>query len=340
MDSLFLAFLISLASLTIVLWTAGAIYYDALHASRLGALATATWVAFWLFAFVDWAPLWKPFVFLLFAFAGTMLWWLSQRPLQYRNWDPHFARLASMTLNRDILTISNVRNSEYRAAGDSKPAFETRRYHLSALCGLDALMLGWGSAWMSHPMFVFDFGAGGRVCFSIEVRYRVGQKFSLLRSLYRQQELIYVVSDERDAILRRTRFLAGHDLYLYRVRVDDLLLRQFFLEYVARVNSLANTPRWYHGLTTNCTTSVYAQGRGHIRWDWRMLFNGNLDRLLYDRQLLDQSMPFERLKHLSWINEVANRAPADGFGDYLRENLPVYSQGDAAAPVGAERGRT
>jgi hypothetical protein len=338
MDSPLLAGAIAAASLPMVLWTAGAIYFDVVGASRVGALAAAAWIALWLLAFAFWPPLWQPFVLLLVAFAGIVTWWLSLRPSQDRNWAPHFARIASVTLNRDQLTINNVRNSEYRAPGDSTPHFETRTYRLSELRGIDALILTWGSPWMSHPMFVFDFGPGGRVCISIEVRYRVGQRFSLLRSLYRQQELMYVVSDERDAILRRIKYLAGHDLHLYRLGADDLLVRQFFLEYVARVNELASEPCWYHGLTTNCTTSVFAQGRGHIRWDWRMLFNGTLDKLMYDRRRLDQSMPFDRLKELSRINDVANRAPADGFGDYLRENLPGYSRADAAAPAVAESG--
>ena len=36
---------------------------------------------------------------------------------------------------------------------------------------------------MSHPALVFDFGPDGRVCMSIEVRFRKGQGFSVLRSL-------------------------------------------------------------------------------------------------------------------------------------------------------------
>lgn len=331
-----LACVIVLASLAIVLWTAGAIYFDVAGATLSGALAAAVWAACWLAAFAVWQPPWKPFVPLLAAFVGIVLWQRSLRPSQHRNWDPHFACPASMSLNRDVLTIMNLRNSEYRGLGDSMPHFENRTYRLSNLRGMDALLLTWGSPWMSHPMFVFDFGLDGRVCISIEVRYRVNQDFSLLRSLYRQQELMYVVSDERDAILRRTRFLTGHDLYLYRLRADDLTIRQFFLEYAAAINALASEPRWYHGLTTNCTTSVYAQGRGHIRWDWRMLVNGSLDKLLYDRQLLDQSIPFERLKELSWINDIANRAPLEGFGDYLRDHLSGYKAADAMVPAAEE----
>jgi hypothetical protein len=263
---------------------------------------------------------------LLIVFALFLRWWFSQQPSHTRNWDAHFARLPSLGLNGDVITIENVRNAEYGDVDDRGPRYETRGYRLSHLRGVDALILNWGSPWMSHPMFVFDFGTDGRVCISIEVRYRVGQGFNLFRSLYRQQELIFVVSDERDAILRRTKYLKNHDLYLYRLQLDGLTVRQFFLEYANSINALAKTPRWYHGLTTNCTTSIYAQGRGRMQWDWRMLFNGSLDRLLYERERLDRELPFDRLKEQSWINEIANRAPSGGFGDYVRRELPGYRQ--------------
>ncbi|MCA9229515.1 MAG: DUF4105 domain-containing protein [Planctomycetales bacterium] len=261
---------------------------------------------------------------LLIFFCCFLWWWLSQQPSNDRNWAPGFSQLPVVKLVGDTLTIENVRNTEYRTIEDCTVQYETRSYRLSKLQGIDALLLYWGSAWMSHPMFVFDFGSDGRFCISIEVRYRVGQRFSFFRSLYRQQELIYVVSDERDAILRRTRCLRGHDLYLYHLDTDTLSLRSFFFEYVDSINALAEQPRWYHGLTTNCTTSIYAQGRGRMQWDWRMLFNGALDRLLYDRGFLDQELPFETLKAQSWVNEIANRAPAEGFGDYIRRELAGY----------------
>jgi hypothetical protein len=320
----------------VVAWVAGAIYYDVLGASKQAKWPAIAWAVLWVCAFLFWRPVWKPLTLLLLALVLFLCWWFRQRPLQHRNWDQHFAELAKIEMQRDEVTIHNLRNSEYRGERDGTARYETRTYRLSELCGVDALILTWGSPWMSHPMFVFDFGPGGRVCMSIEVRYRQGQRFSIIRSLYRQQELMYVVSDERDAILRRTKFLPGHTLHLYKMNADDLSIRRFFLDYATTINSLAKTPRWYHGLTTNCTTSIYAQGRGHIQWDWRMLWNGALDRLLYDREFFDQRLPFVRLKDLSRVNDVANAAPDEGFGDYLRANLPGYSQSNSNAPVGAE----
>lgn len=324
MDGLFFTCLVYAVSLLIVGWTCGALYYDVGRASPLGIVLAASWLAVALVAFVFWQPLWKPFGTLVLLSGLFLWWWFSQQPSNDRNWAPGFAQLPRVKLEGDKLTIENIRNTEYRTIEDYTPRYETRTYRLSAMRGVDSLVTYWGSNWMCHPMFIFDFGPDGRICFSIEVRYRVGQRYNFWSSLYRQQELIYVVCDERDAILLRTKHRTGEDLYLYRLNTIPLGIRSFFFEYAHSINSLADHARWYHGLTTNCTTSIYAQGRGRMQWDRRMLFNGALDRLMYDRQLLDQRTPFEELKEQSRVNDIANRAPVDGFGDYIRRELPGY----------------
>jgi hypothetical protein len=55
-----------------------------------------------------------------------------------------------------------------------------------------------------------------------------------------------------------------------------------------------------------------------------MLFNGRLDEMLYDRGRLDRTIPFDQLKRLSRVNDVASRAPVDGFGEFIRRELPGY----------------
>ena len=316
--------LIYLFCAIIVLWTAGAIFFDVGRASFAGWVLSVGWIMVVAVAFMFWQPLGVPFTVLLIVFTAFLFWWFRQRPSHERAWDPNFTQLPRVELDSDTLRIHNFRNTEYRAFDDMTPCFETRTVHLSRLRGLDILILNWGSPWMSHPMFVFDFGADGRVCISIEVRYRQGQKYGLFRSLYRQQELMYVVSDERDAILQRTRYRKGQTLYLYRWSVTPIDMRHILFDYIYSINQIAAHPRWYNGVTSNCTTSIYAQGRARIDWDWRLLFNGSLDRLMYEQGFLDQSVPFESLKQQSRVNEIANSAPADGFGDYVRSELSGY----------------
>lgn len=315
-----------LACLPLAIWIAGAIYYDVAGATQRSWLLVAGWLAMvfgWLFFGPGGA---NGFLWLLVAEGLFFAWWLTIPPQQHREWDPNFSTPARFSCNGDLLTAEHVRNTEYQSLEESTPRYETRTYRLSNLRGLDGLILYWGSPYMCHPMFVFDFGPDGRLCFSIEVRYRKGQEYDFFRSLYRQQELMYVVSDERDAILSRTRFLPNQQMYLYRINIDPLTLRAFFFEYATQVNALADAPRWYHGLTANCTTGIYLQSRARMKWDWRMLLNGQLDRLLYERGLIDRSRPFDQLKAQSEVTAIANRAPAAGFSEAIRRELPGYAR--------------
>ena len=126
----------------------------------------------------------EPFVVLLPVSLVFLGWGFSQKPSHDRAWEADFQQLPKVNLVGDTITIEHVRNTEYRAIGDSTTKYETRSYRLSQLQGVDALILFWGSSWMCHPMFIFDFGPDGRVCISIEVRYRVGQEYSFFRSLH------------------------------------------------------------------------------------------------------------------------------------------------------------
>ena len=315
-----------LIGLPLAIWIGGAIYFDVVGATQRSWLLVAGWLVL-VFAWLLFGPGGaNGFLWLMIAEGLFFAWWLTIPAQQHREWDPNFSTPARFSCNGDLLTAEHVRNTEYQSLEESTPRYETRTYRPSNLRGIDALILYWGSPYMCHPMFVFDFGPDGRLCFSIEVRYRKGQEYDFLRSLYRQQELMYVVSDERDAILRRTKFLPNQQMYLYRINNDPLTLRAFFFEYLTQVNSLADVPRWYHGLTANCTTGIYLQSRARMKWDWRMLLNGQLDRLLYDRGVIDRSLPFEQLKAQSEVTAIANRTAAEGFSDTIRRELPAYAR--------------
>jgi hypothetical protein len=318
-DWIALTLLLPVAAL-ITLWVAGAINYDVFQGTRWGRCFAAGWVAA-VVLFAAWQPLWQAFAVLLGVTALFLIWWLRLEPSQHRDWDPCVAVLPRAVRDGDAVTIENVRNFEYRSLDDLTPRYETRTYHLSNLKGADVIFFNWGSAWMSHPVLVFDFGPDGRVCCSIEVRYRKGQKYSVLRSLYRQQELIFVVADERDVVLRRTKYGPPQEAHLYRLNAPPGEVRAAFLDYAGAINSLYERPRWYHGLCANCTTSFYRLPNSRCRLDWRVLANGRLDRALYDDGRLDRTLPFPELRRLAYLNDIANTAPGDGFGDYVRREL-------------------
>jgi hypothetical protein len=205
----------------ITLSMVGAIYYDVCRASKRGRLLALGWAIGVLSMFATWQPLWQPFALLLGVAALFLGWWFRQKPSHHRDWDTSVAVLPWAVRKGDVVTIENIRNFEYPSLDDFTVRYETRTFHLANLKGADIIFFNWGSPWMSHPVLVFDCGSEGRVCMSIEVRYRKGQNYSILRSFYRQQELIFVVAEERDVILRRTKYSRNQEAHLYRFHASN-----------------------------------------------------------------------------------------------------------------------
>jgi hypothetical protein len=310
-----------LACALVAVWMVGAIYYDVCGGAKLGRWVALAWAATVIAIFVVWRPLWQPIVALLGAESLFLAWWYRQKPSRDRDWDPSADVLPRAVIAGNAVTIENVRNLEYRSLDDFTPQYEARTYHLSNMKGVDIVFFDWGNGLMCHPALVFDLGPDGRICMSIEARLAKGQKYSVLRSLYRQYELIFVAADERDVILRRTKYSQGHSAYLYHLNSSVEELTSVFLDYVNMLNQLYESPRWYHVLFTNCTTSFYKLPSTRFRWDWRVIANARLDRTLYRDGRLDRTLPFEELRRLADLNDIANTAPSAGFGDHIRREL-------------------
>jgi hypothetical protein len=310
-----------LACASVAVWMVGAIYYDACGGDRWGRWVALAWVVGVIAMFLVWRPLWQPIVAVLGAESLFLVWWFRQKPSNDRDWDPSAAFLPRALIDGDSVTIENVRNLEYRSIDDFTPNWEIRTYHLSNIKGVDVIFFDWGDGLRGHPALVFDFGPDGRICMSIEARITRGQDYSVFRSLYRQQELIFVAADERDVILRRTKFSERQWGYFYHLNSNFDELKRVFMDYVDTINQLYESPRWYHVLFDNCTTSFYKLPSTRFRWDWRIIANARLDRVLYRDGRLDRTLPFKELRRLAYINDIANTAPAAGFGDHIRREL-------------------
>ena len=309
---------------SITFWMAGAIYFDVCHGAVWSRWLAAGWAAGVIALFVAWQPLWQPFAVLLGVAALFLGWWLRLKPSHDRDWDPTVAVLPRAVLAGEVVTIENVRNFEYRSLDDFTQRYETRTVHLANLKAVDIIFFNWGSPWMSHPVLVFDFGLDGRVCMSIEARHRKGQEYSVLRSFYRQQELIFSSQPmSGDAIGRRTKYGRDQAAYLYRFTASTEELRATFLDYIEAINRrFTRSPRWSPRL---CAPTAPRRSIGCLiagrRWDWRVLANGRLDKALYEDGRLDRTLPFPDLRRSAYLNEIANSAPEEGFGDHIRREL-------------------
>jgi hypothetical protein len=258
-------------------------------------------------------------------FVVVLAWWLSMPPSNTRDWQPDVARLPSAVIEGNRVTIRNVRNFAYPSPTAMVERWETRTYDLDTIVGFDMFLSTWGAPGIAHTISSWEFSDGQHLAISIETRKEKGEEYSALLGFFRQFELYYVVADERDVIGVR----AGprkEDLHLYRLRGSPAFARALLLDYLGEVNQLDRAPRWYNALTHNCTTQI----RHHVEqiapgnpFDWRILANGYLDRLGYERGQINTSMPFEEVRRRSDVTARARAAGDRGdFSAIIREGLP------------------
>jgi hypothetical protein len=259
------------------------------------------------------------------AFALVLAWWLTLKPLNNRDWQPDVAVLASADVRGNQVTVHNIRNCDYRTEMDFETKYYDKTFDLDRLASADLYMVYWGSPNIAHTMVSFDFTGGDYLCFSIETRKQKGQGYSAIKGLFRQFELIYIAADERDLVRLRTNYRQGEEVYLFRLNSSREQIRTLFLDYLRRLNDLHQTPEWYSAVTDNCTTSIRNQRAAADRapWDWRMLFNGHGDELLYEHGVIDTNLPLAQLKQKCHINEKARAADkAPDFSQVIRQGVP------------------
>lgn len=306
-------------------WAMGAIYFSNLPVRFLRLSLSFLFPCFAAIIFWRIHPFRKAVFFYLVLFCVVLAWWWLIPPSNDRQWQPDVAVLCRADMNGDEITIHNIRNFEYRSTEDYTPRYYDKTFSLSKLQTADLYIVFWGPTLIAHTMMSFGFGDQGYVCISIETRKEQGEAYSAIKGFFKQYELIYIVADERDLVRLRTNY-RYEDVYLYRLKAEPLLIQEVFLDYFKQIDHLTQQPEWYNALTQNCTTAI----RGHTRpytkkhpFDWRLLANGYLDTLLYERKAVDTSLPFEELKRQVHINAKAMQSGDEqDFSCHIRDGLP------------------
>jgi hypothetical protein len=309
-----------------VAWGALALWFDGPNSRLLaGTMCAALGLTSVLLAALV-RPFLKGLLAAILPVIFIVLWWVSIAPSNSRDWSPDVARTAQALFQSPSVTIENLRNFEYRSETDYEQRWERRTYNLNGIRGVDLFMSFWGPTQIAHTIASWEFDDGQHLAISIETRKTKGQSYSAVRGFFRQYEIYYVVADERDLVGLRTNY-RDEQVYLYHIRASASQARALLIDYLKEVNRLAEHPQWYNALTQNCTTTI----RGHTqnvgaggRLDWRLLANGHLDELLYERGQIDTHLPFEEVRARSNITERA-RAAGDSpdFSARIRQGLPM-----------------
>jgi hypothetical protein len=252
-------------------------------------------------------------------------WWATILPSQDRDWQPDVAKVATARIDGDTLTVTNVRNFNWRSDTDFDPRWETRQYHVDDLRGADLFLSYWAGERVAHAIISFDFGTPDPLALSIEIRREQGEAFSSIAGFFKTYELIAIAADERDIVKVRST-VRGEDVRIFRLDIAPATARGLLGEYVTLINDLAAEPRWYHTLTANCTTVIFGMARRldpRIRLDWRVLLPGKLPAYLQENDFVSRAVPLEALVAAGRIGPRAAAPPPDpDFSNRIRKGVP------------------
>ena len=319
---------LGVAALTVLvaLWGAAAIWIDGPLRRPLAGLLVAAFLAAVAVPLTRVRPLLHACLWALVPCAAVACWWLSIRPSNDRDWQPDVSRTPTAERQGGVVTVRDVRDFDYRTETDFTERWDERRYDLDRVVGLDLFVSYWGPTLYAHTILSWDFEGSPPLAASIETRKEKGESYSAVLGFFRQFELVYVLADERDVIRLRTGF-RGERVFLYRLDTSRADARALLEQYLSEANALASRPAWYNAFTENCTTAIWRNVRvlsPDNLFDWRLLANGHVDRMLYERGRVDTSLPFAELRQRS---DITARAKACGsradFSRCIREGLPT-----------------
>ena len=271
-------------------------------------------------------------------------WFFSIEPQQDRDWmaevDQQVAYERDAT-NPDLITLTNVRNFDWRTDEDATEHWETRTIDLSKLSGVDVTNSYWMGPLIAHTLVSFRFEDDRPLAFSFEIRKENGESFSALAGFFRRYELSLIAAEERDIIYTRSN-ARGEQVYLFPIsNLQQHEVRSLFESYLTAMDELNTKPAWYNTLTSNCTNIIFYMARivsgDRLPWDYRIWVSGWLPNYLYDVGMLDaapekQNQPwsmdtwYERT-HInpksSGFNNLHSIANSREFSRQIRQDIPT-----------------
>jgi hypothetical protein len=273
-----------------------------------------------------------------FVFAGVFvvlvaIYVVAKRPTHEGNWRADLKQLPTITFDGSQATIHNLRCTRYGPPGSPLTAsYTTRTYNLGDVTRVWFVQESF-SAWraVAHTLVSFEFADGQCLAVSIEARVTAGERYSLIRGVFNNFELMYVIGDEPDLIGRRA-YYQQHAVYLYPLTLTAEDAQKLLRGMLEEANNLLSKPKFYNTLSYSCTSHLFRlfnrTQQGLIPLRFGTIVPGYSDQMLVDQGLIDQNK--NSLHDVFYVSDIVQdiitNNPDDlddvAFSQTIRKQLP------------------
>jgi hypothetical protein len=255
-------------------------------------------------------------------------WYGNIQASNDRNWQKDVAVLSYATQKNNLIYVHNIRNFKYFSEENYEVSYYDETFDIDKLDGIDFIATHWMGPNVAHTFLSFSFSDNKHLAISIEARKEVGESYSMIRGFFKDNELYYVVADERDLIGLRTNIRKNppEHVYMYQINAKQEDIKKVFLNYIKKINTLKNTPEFYNTLTTNCTTSIWNNSLvdySNMKFNWEILVSGYTVNYLYENGLLKTyNLSFKELQKKAYINPLVEDKTIDiSYSSKIRQKI-------------------
>ena len=169
-----------------------------------------------------------------------------------------YAILAIPEIFPNKIVINNIRDFRYRAEFD----FDKNYYRAVFLpeqieSATLSIVPFTRNPFVAHFLILFKFYDEQEIVFSVEVRYKAEEKFSILKTLFGDYQLIYIIAARSDAIELREKHRSDEpNHYYFKLNLDSARLQNLFEGMATRAALVNTSPERFNLFFNSCSSNI------------------------------------------------------------------------------------
>ncbi|MCR4263532.1 MAG: DUF4105 domain-containing protein [Candidatus Roizmanbacteria bacterium] len=263
-------------------------------------------------------------VFVVTVVSFLVYVFIIQKPSNDREWALEFEKPSTVEfIGEDRVKINNIHDWEYTDNYVPSVHYFDETYNVKDLEKVWFVLEPF-SDWpaVAHTYFVFDFQHQEPIAFSIEARREAYEPYSGVEGLAGKYELYYSWGTEHDFTGKRA-YDQNATLYMYPLKLPQPRMINLFKTLAEETNTLAEKPRFYNTLMSNCTNELAKNVRKAnpeaLPWYSLYVLPGYSDYFLYEHGYIDTQVSKLELRQTYYITHIVQQYYPDKFSDAIRD---------------------